>query len=683
MRSRHLWILAALLVVAVLPGIAGADIIDCTVADFQDTTSVMWDSLATTDTLRMVGRVTGADTKATGFGVFFEDFTLSPQYRGVQAFSGVNLYAINGLARGDLVRVTGRYLEFNGGTELVSLEGTSFGATPPIFEKLGSGSLPTPLTVTTGDIAERSITGEIFEGMLVRLNKPVRITNNINLPTNTAQAVYADGTSPLDTILIDTNTLCDPSITKPNIGVTITFLQGIAYQNGLPSASQFRGYRLMCRDGADITFPAPPNVVNIYAVSNDSIRVVFDRALDPVTAQDRFKYSRNGTGKAIDAATLQPDPNSGVQQIVVLTTATEPQTPAEAESVVVAGVKDALGAVMPAAQGDGFLAGVTPIAWMQSPVPGDEFNGPGGSDSTRYLGKTLTVRGTVTGRLAGSLVWIQDPAGGPRSGFKLYAPVGPMAYGDDVTVVGIPVEYFDETELSGAFFERIHGAGTQPPPIIIPDTGMEALNDTIPAGGTREIYEGCLVRVTNVAIEDDNVGFGEFLLKRGGAGGSCFLDPACEDTVHVDDRGEAFYAYRPIRGDQFASVQGVVEIAFDQLKMEPRLDSDFVHGPVVSAEAAGFGFALRNVGANPVSFARGAAQFAFTLPQKGVATLSLYDLRGRLVTTLTDGAELAAGPHSARWDGADADGRRVQSGIYFAQLKLADRVASTKVVVAN
>jgi len=258
-----------------------------------------------------------------------------------------------------------------------------------------------------------------------------------------------------------------------------------------------------------------------------------------------------------------------------------------------------------------------------------------------------------------------------------------MAYGDDVTVVGIPVEFFDETEISGAFFERIHGAGVQPPPIIIPDTGMEALNDTIPAGGTREIYEGCLVRVTNVAIEDDNVGFGEFLLKRGGAGGSCFLDPACEDTVHVDDRGEAFYAYRAIRGDQFASVQGVVEIAFDQLKMEPRLDSDFVHGPVVSAEAAGFGFALRNVGANPVAFTRGAAQFAFTLPQKGVATLALYDLRGRLVTTLTDGAELTAGPHSASWDGVDGNGRRVQSGIYFAQLKLADRVASTKVVVAN
>jgi len=321
-----------------------------------------------------------------------------------------------------------------------------------------------------------------------------------------------------------------------------------------------------------------------------------------------------------------------------------------------------------------------PIAQMQTPVPGDEFNGPGGSDSSQYLGKTLTVRGTVTGRLAGSLVWIEDPAGGPRSGFKFYAPTGAMALGDDVTVVGIPVEFFDETEISGSFFERIHGPGVAPPPIDITAGNIEAVNDTTPAGGTREIYEGVLLRVHDVGIEDDNVGFGEFMLK---AGGPCFIDVTCPDTVHVDDRGAAFYTYRPIRGDTFSSVQGVVEISFNQLKLEPRLDSDFVHGTLVSADGTGLGFALRNVGANPVSFARGVAQFSFTLPQKGTPTLALYDLRGRLVNTLTSGAELAAGPHAVRWNGTDAGGRQVQSGIYFAQLRLGDKVAATKVVVAD
>jgi hypothetical protein len=679
MRSKHLWILAALLSLAVLPGIARADLIDCTIADYQDTTSVLWDTLATTDTLRVVGTVTGADTYGSGYGIYIEDFTLVAQYRGVLVFSGENIYSTNGLSRGDLVRVTGRYMEYNGGSELVSLQGTSFG-TPPIIEKLSSGVLPAPLTVTTGDIAERSIVGELYEGMYCRLSKPVIITNNINLPFNCAQAVYADGSAPYDTILIDTATLCNPTITKPNIGVVITFLQGIFDQKAVFSESQYRGYRLQCRDGADITFPAPPGVVNIYAVANDSIRVVFDRALDPVTSQDVFKYARMGTGKIIDSATLQPEPSTGVKQIVVLKTTSQPQVPAEPESVVVTGVKDALGAVMTSAQGDGFLAGVIPIATVQTPVAGKEFNGPAGTDTCQFVGKTLTVRGTVTGRLAGSLVWIEDPAGGLRSGIKLYAPSGPMALGEDVTVVGIPIEYYDETEFSGAFFERINGAGVAPPPIAIAANNIDALNDTTAAGGTNEVYEHVLVQVQNVGVEDDDVGFGEFMLK---AGGPCFIDPTCADTVHVDDRGRAFYVYRPTRGDQFASVAGVTEISYGYLKIEPRIDADFVRGPVVSAEPAGFAFALRNIGANPVSFARGAAQFAITLPQKGTPTLALYDLRGRRVATLTDGTELAAGPHTLKWAGADANGRQVQSGIYFAQLRLGDKVAATKVVVAN
>jgi hypothetical protein len=681
MRSKHLWMLAALLAVSVVPAGVSADPIpiDCTIRDYQDTTSAMWDTLDATDTLRVVGIVTGADTFTPGGGYYIEDFNLVGQYRGVLVFGFDNIYGLSGLQRGNLVRVTGRFLTYaSGEEEIIAASGSTYDV--PQVEILGLPGIPGPSIVTTGDISERGVTSESYEGMFCRLNKAVRVTNNTALPFQCAQAVYADGSAPLDTILIDTASLCNPYITKPNVGVVVNFLQGIVTQKNMPSAIQFRGYRIMCRDGADIVFPAPPNVTNIYAVSNDSIRVVFDRALDPVTAQDRFKYSRAGTGKAIDAATLQPDPGSGVQQIVILTTTSEPQTPAEPESVVVVGVKDALGAVMPAAQGDGFRAGLTPIAWMQSPVAGDEFNGPGGSDTTQYLGKTLTVRGTVTARFGGGYAWIEDPAGGPRSGFKLFSPVGSMAQGDDVTLVGTPVEYFDETEWSGSFFERINGAGVVPPAIEVAAANLEALNDTTAAGGTREVYEGVLLRVHDVGIEDDNVGNGEFMLK---AGGPCFVDITCPDTVHVDDRGEDYYAYRAIRGNTFASVMGVVEISFNQLKLEPRLDSDFVFGPVVSAEPAGFAFALRNVGANPVSFARGAAQFSFTLPQKGAPTLALYDLRGRLVTTLTDGAELAAGPHSVRWAGADADGRQVQSGIYFAQLKLGDKVAATKLVVAN
>jgi hypothetical protein len=51
----------------------------------------------------------------------------------------------------------------------------------------------------------------------------------------------------------------------------------------------------------------------------------------------------------------------------------------------------------------------------------------------------------------------------------------------------------------------------------------------------------------------------------------------------------------------------------------------------------------------------------FELPRSGRATLELFDVRGRLVTTLVD-ADLAAGRHEVVWRGADAEGRAVASG---------------------
>ncbi len=57
----------------------------------------------------------------------------------------------------------------------------------------------------------------------------------------------------------------------------------------------------------------------------------------------------------------------------------------------------------------------------------------------------------------------------------------------------------------------------------------------------------------------------------------------------------------------------------------------------------------------------------FVLPCTGDARLALYDVSGRLVRELVHGT-LTAGPHAVIWDARDSDGRRVPSGIYFAQL---------------
>lgn len=58
----------------------------------------------------------------------------------------------------------------------------------------------------------------------------------------------------------------------------------------------------------------------------------------------------------------------------------------------------------------------------------------------------------------------------------------------------------------------------------------------------------------------------------------------------------------------------------------------------------------------------------FTLPEEAGATLSIYDVTGRLVKTLVT-STLEAGTHSVRWNGTDESGQSVASGLYLYRLE--------------
>jgi hypothetical protein len=80
---------------------------------------------------------------------------------------------------------------------------------------------------------------------------------------------------------------------------------------------------------------------------------------------------------------------------------------------------------------------------------------------------------------------------------------------------------------------------------------------------------------------------------------------------------------------------------------------------------------------------RAGATFEFQLARAGTARLALYDATGRLVRVLTEGAFLA-GRHEAAWDGRDAGGSQVASGVFFARLEGADgRTSSAKMIVLH
>lgn len=74
---------------------------------------------------------------------------------------------------------------------------------------------------------------------------------------------------------------------------------------------------------------------------------------------------------------------------------------------------------------------------------------------------------------------------------------------------------------------------------------------------------------------------------------------------------------------------------------------------------------------------------SFSLPRESTVRIEIYDATGRLVGRLLDGNRLPAGPHAVEWNGRDARGRVVPSGVYFCRLTAGKERLSRKLVVAR
>jgi hypothetical protein len=79
---------------------------------------------------------------------------------------------------------------------------------------------------------------------------------------------------------------------------------------------------------------------------------------------------------------------------------------------------------------------------------------------------------------------------------------------------------------------------------------------------------------------------------------------------------------------------------------------------------------------NPSS---GATSLHFSLPRAGRARLMVLDVAGRRLRTVLD-ESLGAGPHEARWDGADARGAPAAAGLYWIRLEVAGETAVRRLV---
>ena len=75
-----------------------------------------------------------------------------------------------------------------------------------------------------------------------------------------------------------------------------------------------------------------------------------------------------------------------------------------------------------------------------------------------------------------------------------------------------------------------------------------------------------------------------------------------------------------------------------------------------------------------------AYQVSLELPTSAPVVVSIVDASGRRVKTIESGT-LPVGVHRTSWDLVDHDGRRVPAGVYFCEVRVADRVTRTRFAV--
>jgi cytochrome c peroxidase len=95
--------------------------------------------------------------------------------------------------------------------------------------------------------------------------------------------------------------------------------------------------------------------------------------------------------------------------------------------------------------------------------------------------------------------------------------------------------------------------------------------------------------------------------------------------------------------------------------------------PAIGADAA------LSIAPNPFN---PATQVEFTLVGPATVRMAVYDVTGRLVRSLVN-EDLPAGVHAATWDGTDAGGASVASGIYFIRLTTGNQTTVKKAVLTR
>jgi hypothetical protein len=625
------------------------------------------------------GIITGFDANPSAYAFYIQNAFAdgAHPWSGIQAFTGAFNYNASlpgtptggNLAIGDSVIVYGRTQEFpasNGTSEIEGPDGIQSTNDMVVWKKNSGNLVPAFHVGTTHELnwiaAISAPTAEPWEGCLVKINGPLRVGRNTGSPLSANTFLLVSSLSPSDTVLVDGNTLT--TFGAPPVGTNIDFVQGILNQN---TTSGVNSYRIQLRNSNDIAAAAPPNLVDAYPIEDNQIRLIFDKSLDPPSAQTPSHYSLGSgiSGSIINTATMA-SPTTVVLQINSVL------VDGDYESVSASGIgAQTCPSCLMSSQTLNFVNGVIPIAMVQGPDPAflhpcddrSRYAGPGAS-----LGTRLTTRGIAVQSYSG-LYYIEDPTA-QRSGVSVFGPLQPLVNGHRYRIAGRVQEFAGETEITSTVDVLDEGAVAAPTPLVstvhtLSDTTCDATQSLV----TGEDFEGVLVHVDQVRVvafntpPTDPVAGGAFRVVQP-------TGPTAPDTILVSALGGR-YTFDANPG-MVVNVTGVLHFDTGTYRILPRSDADITLSLSSVDDSPASGVRLL-VSPNPGT----TSTVSFTIPAKAEVDLGIYDLQGRRVTQLFRGV-LEAGTHTRQWDGHDASGRSVGAGIYYYRLRVGAKVWTSR-----
>ncbi|MCF7807283.1 MAG: T9SS type A sorting domain-containing protein [Candidatus Marinimicrobia bacterium] len=286
----------------------------------------------------------------------------------------------------------------------------------------------------------------------------------------------------------------------------------------------------------------------------------------------------------------------------------------------------------------------------------------------------VTVKGIVTMPTGlsyagnGIKFILQDVNGGPWSSILSYHPDStayPVLFEGDLVQMQGRISEFVTTEGSSRSNMTELWITSE---IQLLDIGLPVPEEPVVATGdlrwptTAEQWGNVVVKVEDAKIIKNNPTNFDILLIDDGSGG-----------VLVDDDSDSLDAgayIQPPAGTTYESVRGWVYHHYgtyadsSTYKLVPLYKSDFLLSTVsVDNVVTPEDFALSNY-PNPFN---PTTTIAFRIPETQKVQLVVYNQLGQHVITLVD-KSLSAGSYDVSWNGLDASGQAVSSGLYFYRL---------------